>query len=192
MCSSDLFPSHDMGWTGVDYGLGDFAWFGTNTGRVFKSNDKGATWTVYDSGQDNISSLSFADENNGVAICQVVNSTSGAVDSWTMIKTADGGQTWTEIAVADQYLSDVSAVPGEVGMFVGTKISQTAGSNFSAYSQVLQTVFICLTPTKDTAWEILLMVNLKYIVQLMVVKTGKLSMAQISQTLKLMRWVGLV
>jgi len=126
--------SGEMGWTGVDCAVGDIAWFGTNTGRVFKSTDKGATWSVYNSGQANISNLSFSDENNGVAICQVTNSTTGVIESWKMIKTADGGQNWSVIPVADQYLSDVSAVPGKPGMYVGTKISQTLESNFSAYS----------------------------------------------------------
>ncbi|MDD3687375.1 MAG: putative Ig domain-containing protein, partial [Bacteroidales bacterium] len=124
----------EMGWTGVADAIGDIAWFGTNTGRIFKTTDRGLTWNVYETGQANVSTISFADESNGVAICQVTNATTGTIESWTMIKTANGGQTWTEIAVADQYLSDVSAVPGSVGMYVGTKISQTAEANFSAYS----------------------------------------------------------
>lgn len=127
--------SGEMGWTGVAGAVGDVAWFGTNTGRVYKSTDKGATWNVYSSGQDNISSISFADDMNGVAVCQVQDQTSGSITSWDMIKTTDGGETWTAIAVEDQYLSDVSAVPGTPGMLVGVKISQSSGDNFSAYSQ---------------------------------------------------------
>jgi PKD repeat protein len=126
--------SGEMGWTGVDYAIGDIAWFGTNKGRIYKSLDKGATWTAYTTGQANVSSISFADASNGVAICQVNNATTGVIESWKMVKTVDGGQTWSLIAVADQYLSDVSAVPGKVGMYVGTKISQTAEGNYSAYS----------------------------------------------------------
>ena len=127
--------SGEMGWTGVADAIGDVAWFGTNTGRVYKSIDKGANWTAYSSGEDNISSISFADVDNGVAICQVTNQTTGAIESWSMIKTNDGGETWTTISTDDQYLSDVSAVPGTPGMYVGVKISQTTEDNFSVYSQ---------------------------------------------------------
>jgi len=52
-----------------------------------------------------------------------------------MIKTDDGGETWTGIAVEDQFLTDVSAVPGEIGMYVGIKISATSEGNFSTYTQ---------------------------------------------------------
>ncbi len=126
--------SGEMGWTGVADAVGDVAWFGTNTGRIFKTTDRGASWNVYSTGEDNVSKLSFADADNGVAICQVNNTTTGAIESWSMVKTADGGETWTSIAVENQYLSDVSAVPGEPGMFVGIKISQTTEGNFSTYS----------------------------------------------------------
>lgn len=126
--------SGEMGWTGVADAVGDIVWFGTNTGRVFKSTDKGATWSAYSTGEDNVSSISFADENNGVAICQVTNQTTGTIESWAMVKTSDGGETWTSISVDDQFLSDVSAVPGEPGMYVGIKISATLEDNFSTYS----------------------------------------------------------
>jgi PKD repeat protein len=126
--------SGEMGWTSVGDAIGDVVWFGTNTGRVFKSLDRGLTWQVYTTGQANVSSISFADLSNGVAICQVSNATTGVVESWKMVKTTDGGETWSLIPVADQYLSDVSTVPGTPGMLVGVKISQTSELNFSAYS----------------------------------------------------------
>lgn len=136
--------SGEMGWTGVADAVGDIAWFGTNTGRIFKSTDKGQTWSVYDSGEANVSTISFSDADNGVAICQVTNQTTGTIESWTMIKTDDGGETWSAIPVADQYLSDVSAVPGTAGMYVGTKISATIDLNFSAYTQDYGTTWTVL------------------------------------------------
>lgn len=126
--------SGEMAWTGVNYSIGDVAWFGTNKGRIYKTTDKGATWNAFTTGQANVSNISFADENNGLAICAVNNATTGVLESWNMIKTDNGGETWSTIAVESSYLSDVSAVPGVVGMYVGTKISQTSEGNFSAYS----------------------------------------------------------
>lgn len=126
--------SGEMGWTGVAAAIGNTVWFGTNKGRIFKSTDKGQTWQVYNTGQANVSELSFADENNGVAICAVYDQNTNQLQSWKMIKTDNGGQSWTEIPVASAYLSDVSAVPGVPGMYVGVKISQNISQNFSAYS----------------------------------------------------------
>lgn len=126
--------SNEMGWTGVNCAIGNNAWFGTSTGRVYRSTDKGQTWTAHATGQSNVSKISFADENNGVAICATYNQTTGTIQSWKLIRTTDGGETWEIIPVEDQYISDISAVPGKPGMYVGVKTSQTIEDNFSAYS----------------------------------------------------------
>jgi subtilisin family serine protease len=125
----------EMGWTGVYDALGDISWFGTNTGRIYKTSDKGATWTVLETGEDNVSRISMSDENNGVIIAQVMNQTTGQVESWAMRTTTDGGQTWNPVTISeDEQPSDVSAVPGVPGMLVSIKISSTLESNFSAFS----------------------------------------------------------
>ncbi|MDD2385574.1 MAG: S8 family serine peptidase [Bacteroidales bacterium] len=126
--------SSEGAWTGVANAVGDIAWFGTSTGRLYKTIDKGLTWTVHSTGEANVSTISFANELNGVVICQVIDQTAGTITSWKMKKTDDGGETWSAIPVEEQYLSDVSAVPGVIGMYVGTKISQTTENNFSAYT----------------------------------------------------------
>jgi len=124
----------EMGWTSVYDAVGDIAWFGTNTGRIYKTTDKGATWTVMESGEDNISRISMSDENNGVLIAQVTDQTTGQIESWAMRTTTDG-ENWTSVNIPeDEQPSDVSAVPGVPGMFVSIKISQNIPENFSAYS----------------------------------------------------------
>jgi subtilisin family serine protease len=137
--------SNEMGWTGVKAAVGNTAWFGTNTGRIFRSQDKGQTWEAFSTGEANVSRITFWDENNGVIICQVTNQTTGQIESWSMRKTADGGETWSPINIAEEnQLSDVSAVPGTLGMLVGIKISQDLGANFSAVSM-----------DYGTSWEML-------------------------------------
>ncbi|MEA3449337.1 MAG: T9SS type A sorting domain-containing protein, partial [Bacteroidota bacterium] len=86
-------------------------------------------------GEDNVSRISMTDENNGFIIAQVFNQTTGQIESWAMRKTTDGGANWDPITIdeADQP-SDVSAVPGEPGMIVAVKISQTTDENKSMYS----------------------------------------------------------
>jgi subtilisin family serine protease/photosystem II stability/assembly factor-like uncharacterized protein len=137
--------TNEMGWTGVKDAVGNTSWFGTSTGRIFRTQDKGQTWEVFDSGEANVSRISFWDENNGVIICQVIDQNTGQVQSWSMRKTSDGGENWTAINIPEEnQLSDVSAVPGSLGMLVGVKISQTIPGNFSAYSM-----------DYGTSWEIL-------------------------------------
>jgi len=125
----------EMGWTGVKDAYGDTVWFGTSTGRIFRSIDKGLTWQAFTTGEDNVSRISFWDAMNGVIICQVTNQSTGQVESWSMRKTSNGGETWSPITISGGYeFSDVSVVPGQLGMIVATNISQTVPDNFSAYS----------------------------------------------------------
>ncbi|MGC9330302.1 MAG: S8 family serine peptidase [Bacteroidales bacterium] len=127
--------TNEMGWTGVYDAVGDIAWFGTSTGRLFKTTDKGATWEVFTTGEDNVSRISMTDEDNGFIIAQVINQTTGQIESWAMRKTTDGGANWDPITIdeADQP-SDISAVPGIPGMIVAVKISQALEENKSMYS----------------------------------------------------------
>jgi len=124
----------EMGWTSVYDAVGDVAWFGTNTGRIYKTTDKGATWTVMESGEENISRISMSDENNGAIIAQVTNQSTGQVESWAMRTTTDG-ENWSVVNIPEaEQPSDLSAVPGVPGMFVSIKISQNIPENFSSYS----------------------------------------------------------
>lgn len=65
------------------------AWICTSTGNVFFSSDGCVTWTDQNasaaSGANALNAICFSDENTGFAV--------GAAD--TVIKTTDGGDTWT-------------------------------------------------------------------------------------------------
>lgn len=66
-------------------------WFSTTDGKLYKSSDKGLTWTSYQTLLDTFSSttkageFAFADENNGI-----ITST-----DFEFFNTTDGGATWT-------------------------------------------------------------------------------------------------
>jgi photosystem II stability/assembly factor-like uncharacterized protein len=64
--------------------LNNNIWFGTTKGRVYKSIDYGTTWNVYNTGLSNISNISMKDSLNGLAS-----------NGLNIIKTSDGGQTWS-------------------------------------------------------------------------------------------------
>lgn len=130
--------SGEMGWTGVYDALNNIAWFGTNLGRIYKTTDKGVTWTVLTPGLSDISKVTFNNENNGIAQEIVYNTSTGAITSLTMKKTNDGGQTWSTITPgSDFWKSDISAVPGVPGKYysVGSdgaaSGSATYGSSYS-------------------------------------------------------------
>lgn len=68
-------------------------WFGTNFGRIYKTNDAGATWTVASTPFTGfIGGMAFKDANNGLACEADVNTT--ATD---LIYTNDGGTTWNTL-----------------------------------------------------------------------------------------------
>jgi len=70
------------------WSVGDsIAWYGTSKGRVFKTTNRGSSWTAYDVNLgEGIVFASFKDELNGLAVTPVINK--------NIAKTTDGGETW--------------------------------------------------------------------------------------------------
>lgn len=127
--------SGEMGWTAVYDAVGDIAWFGTNTGRIYKTLDKGLNWTVVSTGEANVSEISMNDDMNGIMMAAVYDQTSGALTSWAMRKTNDGGATWNVVnPIGTYYKSDMAAVPGVPGKVISTGVSQNPPESGSAYS----------------------------------------------------------
>ncbi len=95
--------------------VGDFIYFGTNNGRVYRSYDRGYTWAASTMGVANtsngVSTVSFRDSLNGFAMR--VNS-SGA---YTTYRTNDAGASWSVVApVGPMFRSDFMYVPGTTAM----------------------------------------------------------------------------
>jgi len=130
--------SGEMGWTGVYDAYNNIAWFGTNKGRIFKTTDKGETWTVLTPGLTDIQKVTFNNEMNGIAQQIVYNTSTGAITTLTMKKTTDGGATWTSVTPgANFWKSDICAVPDLPGKFysVGTDGAASGSAKYgSSYS----------------------------------------------------------
>ncbi|WP_165230958.1 WD40/YVTN/BNR-like repeat-containing protein [Aquisphaera insulae] len=84
-------------------GPGGLAWFGTGgarVARVFRSSDRGRTWTVAETpivagtASSGIFSVSFRDERHGIAVGGDYRATDRG--GHVVAVTADGGGTWTE------------------------------------------------------------------------------------------------
>jgi len=96
--------------------VGNTVWFtsynnlaGTSD-HVYKSTDKGLTWTVSSfpaiSGGSNF--VAFTDQNNGVVMC--LDNTTAA--------TTDGGVTWTTSSISGAGFRNVTSVPGFPNAYV--------------------------------------------------------------------------
>lgn len=116
---------------------GDTVWFGTGGGaiaRVFRSTDRGRTWTAVPTplaagkASAGVFSVAFGDARNGVAVGgDYANPT---VVEGNVARTTDGGVTWRRIGGAPPrgYRSGAAFVPGVRGLVVAVG---TTGSDFS-------------------------------------------------------------
>lgn len=145
--------SGEMGWTGVYDVVGDTVWFGTNQGRIFKSVDKGYHWSLLGTGTSDCSKISMADDMNGVMEYKVYNTSTGAITTFVLKRTSDGGSTWTTITPSSGtcYKSDISAVPGRPGFYVSVGGSYLAGEHGSSYSLDYGDTWVSLDTVQYTA-----------------------------------------
>jgi hypothetical protein len=113
--------------------VGDTIWWDTNKGRVFRSVDKGLTWTVSSTGitvpTNQAMDLVFWNSNEGLV--RLFNGTTGAQ---TARRTTDGGLTWTAFTPVGNMLgNDIKYVPGTASRLVstGANAAYVIGSSFS-------------------------------------------------------------
>ncbi len=88
--------------------------FNTNQGRIFKSTDKGHTWTAITTPLKAGNKCAFADENNGVLIELLTKETPNP----KTYKTTDGGKTWTQVDGKNVYNGFIEYVSGSKSMYV--------------------------------------------------------------------------
>jgi photosystem II stability/assembly factor-like uncharacterized protein len=119
------------------------AWFGTGGGRVFRSTDRGRTWTVHrtpirsGSGTSGIFSLAFWDADHGVAVGGDYKGPDRAGKICAL--SSDGGQTWALPRGSEPtaFRSSISHVPGSRGPTLiavgptGTDRSEDGGENWA-------------------------------------------------------------
>jgi photosystem II stability/assembly factor-like uncharacterized protein len=105
--------------------VGNTIWFGTSSGRMFKSTDKGLTWTLSGSpaaitdwgSATQGGSYTFSDASKGLIL-----SSSGV-----MYNTIDGGTTWnTQAFTGPIFVNEFEYVPGTTRV-----ISAGSGSSYS-------------------------------------------------------------
>jgi photosystem II stability/assembly factor-like uncharacterized protein len=109
---------------------GNTVWFGTTKGRIFKSTDKGATWTVTTilSGGYQVTPV-FKDANTGIAI--LMNYSTGAYQG--IYKTTNGGSNWTLFTPSGSYVKYpyMAYVPGTTSTWFNVSPGPDYGSSYS-------------------------------------------------------------
>ncbi len=101
----------------VEYGFfseysarGDTAWYPTVEGRVYRTTNRGMSWSVSATGLEGSVSCDFKDASNGLAI---------SVDSPDLTaRSSDGGETWTLVNSPPPIRRFLSYVPGTTGSYV--------------------------------------------------------------------------
>lgn len=112
---------------------GDNVWFGTSTGRIFKSANKGATWTVVSTPLSDFGGTAAS----GKIALKDANTAWILSSLGTVYSTTNGGTTWTTLPTTLSQVSDITYVPGTtstliaVGNGTGSSISNNGGTSWS-------------------------------------------------------------
>ncbi|MFH1004906.1 MAG: C10 family peptidase, partial [Bacteroidota bacterium] len=105
--------------------VGNTLWFGTSKGRVYKSTDKGLTWTVTSTGLSGSTNVRFKDANTGLAILKQ--------SPFTLKKTTDGGATWNTLTPSGYFVkkSLIDFIPSTSSTWVNVSNGPSKGSSYS-------------------------------------------------------------
>jgi len=117
----------EFGVVGYYSAVHDTIWFGTNMGRVYKSVNKGVSWTVASApgmSADYVKPM-FRDGSHGL----LLDESSG---TGLLCETSDGGATWTPVTyTGPDYSGDISYVPGTPDTWVRSGSSAALGCAYS-------------------------------------------------------------
>ena len=105
---------------------GNTVFFGTNAGRLFRSIDRGATWTVATTPLKTYFKLAFRDNDTGVISAYVL-------DKFIAYRTVDGGSTWQILPENEHFFAtDFAYIPGtDTLVCVGNNNYASMGLSFS-------------------------------------------------------------
>ena len=121
-------PANNRGEAGI---VGSFSicgntiFFGTDAGRLFRSIDRGATWTVATTPLKTNFKLAFRDNNTGIIAL--------ASSKYTAYRTTDGGSTWQQLPADNHFFAtNFAYIPGtDTLVCVGINRNASTGLAFS-------------------------------------------------------------
>jgi photosystem II stability/assembly factor-like uncharacterized protein len=113
---------------------GNTIWFGTDRGRIFKSTDKGLTWTVNTvpspSTDFEFDRFTFSDANKGLLAKYTLDQPT------TLYSTNDGGENWVPVISSGTIFKDhITYIPGtQIVVSTQEKDTSNGGKAGSSYS----------------------------------------------------------
>jgi photosystem II stability/assembly factor-like uncharacterized protein len=133
---------------------GHRAWFGTSAGRVFRSDDRGVSWTVSQTpiasgaGTNGIFALAFRGQQHGIAVGGDFAAPTASPNNFA--RTDDGGRTWSLIPGAPaEYRSGVTWVDGHTVIAVGpsgSDVSTDRGTTWHRFDEGSLDTVDCASP----------------------------------------------
>jgi photosystem II stability/assembly factor-like uncharacterized protein len=134
---------------------GHTAWFATGGGaqaRVFRSTDRGQTWTVSSTPirstpSGGIFALAFRDQQHGLAVGGDFATPTASPDNFAT--TSDGGRTWTLVPGPAEYRSGATWVDGHTAIAVGptgSDVSTDAGRTWHRFDSGSFDTTDCASP----------------------------------------------
>jgi photosystem II stability/assembly factor-like uncharacterized protein len=134
---------------------GHRAWFGTSAGRVFRSDDRGVSWTVAQTpvasgtGTNGIFALAFHGQEHGLAVGGDFAAPTASPDNFA--STNDGGRTWQLVPGAPpEYRSGATWVDGHTAIAVGptgSDVSTDGGTSWQRFDDGSLDTVDCASPT---------------------------------------------
>ena len=119
--------SGEYGVVGYYCAVHDTIWFGTNKGRVYKSVNKGNSWTVASAPGMSTAYVRPMFRNGNHGLLQDESTGTGH-----LCETFDGGATWTQVTFSGPaYAGDIAYVPGTANTWVRSGSSSNLGCAYS-------------------------------------------------------------
>lgn len=130
--------SGEAGWNNSFTAYGDNLWFGTNNNRIFRSSDRGRTWTSSQTPSTSSFSLAFTSPNDGIAIFKRTFVGGSLVGANMTAVTRNGGATWQTVTLPFGSSGDAAAaIPGTSRILVSTESGILETSDLGATWKVL-------------------------------------------------------
>ena len=109
----DPIAGDEYGWENFYAVSGNTVWFGTDLGRLFKSTDKGLTWTAHQSESIDFEfdNFTFSDTNKGLLTIYGL--------PIKLYNTLDGGETWNLVTTTGMSNTDIAYIPNTSTVVAG-------------------------------------------------------------------------
>lgn len=123
--------SNEFGYTRQIEVVGDVVWFTTSLGRIYRSSDKGLTWTVYSTPVPDFGGAVTASSSANFSFS---SATEGLIvrNDGTVYKTTNGGSTWSTVSTSGTlFLEGLCYIEGTSTAFTTGAAQGASGSSYS-------------------------------------------------------------